>query len=410
MLPKPNSNSFKTWKELCRMLSKKHSNEGELEVRFEDCLYFVLGYADINITRQKVIQFGHEKKRADVMISDDSKHPFTIVEIKKQGADVSEHEMGQLFSYMRAELIPFGFLLGDKLSLYYDERKSGTDPKRVLTLSFKDTLNEDGAVLSGLLRKEEFSAEKMEAFCSTYLSEKELIENGFKEKTIIENLANFKKTDPRKDELIKQLISLYEEWLDVDEKGNSFIEYTRKNHEWIAQYIFSSDISSLTNEEYLRLFREFMKRTTNLERFMRMWFSDDKKILEGRDDFESAVSFLNRIPDTERFQAIRHFSGNGEHRMKYLNKSFWSEMIRIRFPDVPLSNDKTQKFFDAIDVYIGDTFEEKLRNISNFYKRFSSDTMTLQKLSHLEHFVIGNIKSKVGKEFVRNNFQNRNQF
>gem|GEM_PF-5746475 len=30
--------------------------------------------------------------------------------------------------------------------------------------------------------------------------------------------------------------------------------------------------------------------------------------------------------------------------------------------------------------------------------------MTLLKLSHLEHFVIGNISSKLGKEFVKENF------
>jgi len=389
------------------MLSKKHTSEGELEVRFEDCLYFVLGYTDTNISRQKVIQFGHERKRADIVLCDDLRQPFAIFEIKKQGAEISQHEMGQLFSYMRAELIPFGFLLGDKISLYYDERKRGVDPKRVLTLSFKDTLNEDGSNLSAMLLKEKFTVESMEDFCKKYLSEKERIENDFKEKVIIENLANFKKTDPRKDELIKQLITLYEQWLVKDEKENSYIDYTQRNHEWISQHLFSSDITSLSNDDYLSFFKSFMERVTNLERFMRMWFNDDKKIIAGRKDFENAVEFLNNIPDTERFQAIRYFSGDGKYSMKYLNKSFWSEMIRIRFPDVPLCNDKTQNFFNAIDVYIGDTFEEKLRNISNFYKKFSSDVMTLQKLSHLEHFVIGNIKCKTGKEFVKKNFQNR---
>jgi len=404
MLPKPNSKSFSIWKELCRMLSKKHANEGELEVRFEDCLCFILRYSDNNIARQKTIQFGHERKRADIVLCDDIKQPFVIVEIKKQGSDVSEHEMGQLFSYMRAELISFGFLLGDKFSLYYDERKRGLDPKRVLTLSFRDTLNEDGAVISALLHKENFTVEKMEMFCKTYLSEKERIENDSKEKIIIENLANFRKSDPRKDELIKKLISLYETWLDEDEKEKSYIEYTQKNHEWIANHVLSVDMVSLSDANYLCLFKAFMERVTNLERFMRMWFNNDSKILEGRKDFEKAIAFLNRIPDSERYQAIQYFSGTGEYCMKYLNKSFWSEMIRIRFPDVPLCNDKTQNFFDAIDVYIGDTFEEKLKNISNFYKRFSSDEMTLQKLSHLEHFVMGNIKSKAGKDFVNKNF------
>ena len=46
-------------------------------------------------------------------------------------------------------------------------------------------------------------------------------------------------------------------------------------------------------------------------------------------------------------------------------------------------------------------------NVSNFYKRFSTPDITLEMLSHLEHFVIAKrVKNEIGREFMKANFHN----
>ncbi|MCL1901835.1 MAG: type I restriction enzyme HsdR N-terminal domain-containing protein [Firmicutes bacterium] len=399
------------WQELCKRLSRKYKSEEELEGRFIDCWDFILGWPYENIVRQMSIQIGHENKRADIVLLDDQKLPLLVIEMKKQGISITDHEILQLQSYMRQKRIIFGLLVGEKLSLYYDPLKSDGKLKRVLNLSFFDTANLDGITLAKLLHKKNFSTEKMTEFCDSYLDEKLALESSLQTKAVIDNLANFKNTDKDKDIKIRQLIDLYSFWLNKDHSYNQrekdYIINLANHKKWITDKILKADLTSLSEEEFIKLIKEFSLHIPNLKRFFNMWLNSDKKILEIRLDFQTAITHLSTIRKNKRFVALDDFIENGAYKTKYLDRSFWSEMIRIRFPDVPLLNQKTEKFFDSLDVYIGDTYEEKLQNVANFYQRFSDKNMTLDMLSHLEHFVIAkNIKNEEGRQFMKANFPN----
>ena len=399
------------WQEICRRLSRRYSSESELEGRFFDCLDFILNWSDNNISRQKTIQFGHQGKYADLVLFDDDKLPIIVVEMKKQGVSITEHEIGQLYSYMRQELIPFGLLVGDKISLYYDEHERGTKAKRVLNLSFNDKKNTDGIELFKLLNKNSFSIEGMKNFCDNYLKEKNEIQEKFGSQVIIDNIANFQNADKDLDRKINGLIELYTTWLNEDFSVNNreyqYILNMPLQREWVMKEIINFDLASLSDNAFIIKFRELSSHISNLTRYLSMWNKDNKKVLEIREGFTNAVKHLSNMQEKDRYQAHNDFVGDGKFAVKHLKEAFWSEMIRNKFPDVPLLNSKTERFFDAIGVYIGDTYEEKLINVSNFYKRFSTQDMTLEMLSHLEHFVIAkNVRNEVGREFMKGNFPN----
>ena len=106
------------WKLFSERMTARYSSEAELEGRFEDCLIFILGWEPrAEITRQIPIQFGHENKRADIILKANDKNAV-VIELKKQGLQIRDHELGQLFSYMRQTYTRFGLLVGDRISLY----------------------------------------------------------------------------------------------------------------------------------------------------------------------------------------------------------------------------------------------------------------------------------------------------
>jgi len=388
------------WKALCKQMSKKHRDEYTLEVRFDDCLEFILGWPDANRTTQRSIQSGRETKYADIVLCDDESRPFLVVEMKKQGEEITSHERGQLLSYMRHQLVHFGMLVNEKLSLYYDAREPGCELEKVLSISFRDPQNVDGAKLSALLDKASFDLNALISFCLDYLAEKTKIEA---EHGAIENIAYFKRTDPRKDELIRQLITLYANWY---EQGTDYAQTIKQSRQWVTEHILQADLSRLSNEAFVERFRELARKITNQTRWILMRLNKEDEILEIRSEFEVAVSHLSDMSQAVRFCALGSFTG-GAHTVHNLGRGFWSEMIRIRFPDVPLYNDKTQTFFDKIEVYIGETYEEKLMNISRFYKRFECPDMDFDKLSYLEHFVVAkNAKNEEGRVFMKENFPN----
>ena len=343
------------WKEVCKRLSRKYASESELEGRFVDCLDFILNWSDENIRRQKTIQFGHQNKYADLVLFDDENLPVIVIEMKKQGISITEHEIGQLYSYMRQELIPFGLLVGDKISLYYDQHQRGTKAKRVLNLSFSDTNNVDGIKLFELLSRNSFNIIQMKKFCDTYLQEKEDIEEKLGSQAVVDNIANFKNFDTL-DAKIHELLDLYIVWLNKDFNGNNreyqYISKMTSNREWIIKEIINFNIDTLSNNEFIHRFRELSVRIPNLTRYLGMWNKDDKTVLEIRENFTKAVKHLSNVSENDRYQVHNDFIGEGKFVVKHLKEAFWSEMIRIKFPDVPLLNGKTERFFDAICFYM----------------------------------------------------------
>lgn len=396
------------WKLFSERMTARYRSEAELEGRFEDCLIFILGWEPrAEITRQVPIQFGHENKRADIILKANDKNSV-VIELKKQGLQIRDHELGQLFSYMRQTYSRFGFLVGDRISLYYDPR-NGNIPTRVISVAFSDYLNTDGSRLMDLISKPSFSEDKLEEFCIEYSKDVESIKKRALETADgivnIDNLANYNLAGGSIDKKIDGLVKLYDSWITDTPKEALYLDNLSKNASWVKVNIFKTNMPTLNDNDFVALFKELSKKLTNQTRWINMRFRDDK-ILDIRQNFQIAVTHLIEASDDAKYNVLDDFL-EGDYQVWGLRKGFWSELIRIRFPDVPLYNEKTENFFNAIGQYIGDTYEEKLNNISEFYKRVSSrhKNMPIEKLSHLEHFAcVKNARNETGRQYMKENF------
>jgi hypothetical protein len=402
------------WSQFSERMGSRYYSEAELEGRFIDCLFFILGWEPENdIHRQVPIQFGHEQKRADVILSKDG-GDVVVIELKKQSVEIHNHELGQLFSYMRQKYCSYGLLVGDMISLYHDPR-NGDDPRRVMSISFKDRLNPDGEKLMELLTKMTYKQDVLDEFCIDYAKELDKtraaasVDNDVTAN--IDNLANYSSRGADIANKIDGLVNLYDEWLNEAHTGSQretdYLNNLHDNSEWIRTNIIYEVLESLRPGQFVDKFREMSKRIMNQKRFLLMRFVDDAKILSIRPEFERSIQHLASAHTSDRFTLLNDFIEEGQYVAKGLGKGFWSELIRIQFPDVPLFNDKTERFFSAIGIYTGDTYEEKLMNISAFYSRLSKKypDMTFEKLSHLEHFATAkNAQNDKGLEYMRTVF------
>ena len=95
---------------------------------------------------------------------------------------------------------------------------------------------------------------------------------------------------------------------------------------------------------------------------------------------------------------------NDKYKIKGVGRTFWSELVRCKFKDVPLLNDKTEEFFGSIGLCPGFSSEEKLKSIAYCYKRWAKiykeqtdKKISLLKLSHIEHFAT---REEEGKKLI----------
>ena len=399
------------WEALCRRMSRSHKNEHDLEVRFEDCLSFIFYWQDKCIKCQERTHAKDKmKKITDILLTDDIGEPLIIVEMKSQKVRITNEERRQLFDYMKHYGVKFGFLVNRKISLYYDDGKS-SEPLRVLTLSFKDKNNSDGARLSYRLDRSMFSPDLLEQFCIEYLEEREQTEREYSVSSI-GNIENFRNPDTSKNERFRTLIALYKDWLNdpnTTEDEKAFVPNIQKSMDLIKENVFGCKLEELSDVEYIEKIK-ILNRHIPSQTHLRRFYGSNEKILELRKNgFDKAISHLNKIDESDQFKVLCDFIGESEFKVKGIDKSTWSELIRIKFPDVPLVNEITEKFFDTIDYFIGDEDDEKAKHISDFYKRFSDTGMNLYAFSHLEHFAVGqDVKNnEKGQEFIDRYFANK---
>ena len=171
-------NYEEVWNDICYRIKDKNQNvsESEFEIIVEN-IFERLGWSIRNeIITRKTIPIGSAGKSLipDIIISKNNKYLF-VVELKKPNNVLKEQNSIQLFSYMRQLKIIFGVLIGKTIQVYYDIPNANDEPKIVNETHFDMDL-EDGIELIKLLSKNEFSTEKMDAYCKekiTLLSELE---------------------------------------------------------------------------------------------------------------------------------------------------------------------------------------------------------------------------------------------
>lgn len=206
------------------------------------------------------------------------------------------------------------------------------------------------------------------------------------------------------DQKILAMIPIYKQWLQDNDKERDFVYGRASAVEWVQNNVLNTQkLRLLSNEQYEQLFHEIPRHLLNLnEGANRTMYSN----LQGnRQTFIRAIEHLNETPAERRFEVIEDYIGNDEaYKIKGLAQSFWSEIIRCRFLDVPLVNSKTEEFFAAIGLDIGASQTEKLENVHYCYTRWGAlypNDISMNDFSHMEHF------AKVapsGKEYMRSVF------
>ena len=155
------------WNEICFDLSEcKRRNvlEKDYENAIVQCLA-ILGWKKYlgEIATQYPIQVGHEKKRADIVVSSNGIAQF-VIEVKKPNHTIYSEAERQISSYVLQLKCMFGLYIGDDIRLYYNDMSSHSHPEPLFVVDItKD--NPDGVRFVELFAKESFDIEKLQEFC-----------------------------------------------------------------------------------------------------------------------------------------------------------------------------------------------------------------------------------------------------
>lgn len=108
----------------------------------------------------------------DIIVSSIEKDESFVVEVKKPSEDIdSESYKNQLFSYMRQLKLTHGFLIGNKIKIYYDGvHNSLKDPILLKSIEINEA-NVDGSLFIQFFQKETFSYSFLESNAKKIIKE-----------------------------------------------------------------------------------------------------------------------------------------------------------------------------------------------------------------------------------------------
>lgn len=162
------------WNEICYRCQPffgSNASEKDYENEFVNCLGR-LGWLQWKqeINTQVIVPVGHERKRADIVVSKDGIEQFAV-EMKRPGHQSNKDDELQLFSYMRMlpHQVKFGLYVGDDIRIYYDEPLSNKLPQLVSVIEFTND-NPKGVELVGLLSKNTYSPDNFQQYCEVMLT------------------------------------------------------------------------------------------------------------------------------------------------------------------------------------------------------------------------------------------------
>ncbi len=151
------------WQQLCKQIeSQQYRNEAQYEEDFIKWLIAIFNWLPNNIRRQVPVYMGREIKRADIVLYDNKNRANIVIEMKHPKTPLGIDEEGQLHSYMRFLNVKLGFLIGNRIRVYYDEQLDGIMPILIINIPFNGD-NELGAQLVRLLQN--FSVSDSEELC-----------------------------------------------------------------------------------------------------------------------------------------------------------------------------------------------------------------------------------------------------
>ncbi len=407
------------WQKLCEAVKTytrhpKHCpfrQESCFEDHFSEYLRYIFGWNYDDVKRQYVVQAGHDNKRTDITLFNQQR-AIIVFELKAFGQPLAGEEVKQFFSYMQLLPTKFGILTNSvSLQLYYrqlDEWGERSKPVRVLNLRF-DSTSSDGKKLGELLTKTNYDENALCQFCDSILERKH---NSYKFRLDNTNPTMSEQMDNYLDDKIINMIIPYKQWLTTNVEQVHYMGKYEDGIEWAKSKLLNiAHLKSITDKDFLTLLETARIKLPNLSiggggRTLTKYVKNN--LHESKKRFISCISFLNSITETQAFSAINELLHNPSYAIKGIKRAFWAELIRCRFPEIPLVNNKTNDFFIALGINIGFTPEEQLINVYYCYNRWQELYRTIQKdeisifeLSHMEHFAK---ESEDGRQYMLKNF------
>lgn len=407
------------WQKLCEAVNNRlrHSHcsfktEKCFENHLAEYLRYIFGWDFNEVKQQYTVQFGHEKnKYPDIVILQNEK-PTIVFELKAYGQPLAGDEITQFQSYIKQLSARFGILTNSvALQLWYryfdDDGNESLKP--VLTLRF-DKSNPDGKRLGELLTKHNYSNNDLAKFCDELITRKKKEAENRRE--FISKPANpfmEEQVSNEMDEKIEAMIMLYEQWLVSDDYEQEYCREYLSGMTWAKKNLLDeAKLNSMTDKEYEEMIRETPSHLTNLRLgfgAMQLFSTLKPGLLhDSHKAFTKAIHHLNATPKEDRFKVLQDLTNNPDYKIKGMGTSFWSEVIRCKFPDVPLVNIKTVDFFTALGLNIGVAPEERARNVGYCYGRwqqFHEGKIDMFRLSHMEHFAK---ESEEGRRYMLEKF------
>ena len=417
------------WEKLCELITNDKTfgkakrryggdGKGEKERRFEDhfaeYLFTVFDWASSEIKRQASLPVGSNNRAIlDIMLVKDEEQPF-IFELKNYTVFPDSAGYAEIQSQIKLANTNFGiFTNGITLHLLY-RTSFDKDPEEIFCVSYLDRTNEEAIELCNLLDGKSYSTKNLVAFCEKL---KKAIKTEYENNPRLFMISS--QMNKERDEKIQRMIAKYIKWINDNPKEYEAAFSFKKERKWIRNNIFDTEkLRTLPDDEYSQLMHEIPKHTLAINGYAMMMLYGEKNgkplpemgIIGDRKKFIKCIEYLNSIPRKDAREALKNFTTNGsEYKILGVGKMFWSEMIRCKFDNIPLQNNKTNKFFRAIGIELGFSPEQKSQSIVYCYNRWLSEwnkdknhlQLDSSVLSHMEHFALA---SEEGEKYLSQEF------
>lgn len=256
-----NYNYNEIWNEICYRIKKyKDHSEADLQLILEDSILAMLNWKQSKgEVERPMLQFGSTKPgKPDAVLTKD-KEKMIVIELKKPVLTFRGKNEEQLFSYMTRLKLRFGFLLGEKLNLYYDDILDKESPKLIKTLDFNED-NSEGIELVEYIHKDNFDQDNFENYC------KSCMKNMKMKKKILEDISWLCSNDGIK--YIKELLSIEYTKEVIDALDIRIMNKTRTSKEIINDTIifptpvcgdFQKKDGETVQEWYKRILKDLYK-------------------------------------------------------------------------------------------------------------------------------------------------------
>lgn len=394
------------WQKLCEAIRSHTAKPTNCPFKAEKCfedhfveyMRYIFGWEYNEVKRQRPTTKG---KRTDIILHEKERKTI-VIELKAFGKPISGKEIEQLQEYMEQLGLSFGIITNSvTLQLYY---RTYNKFHTILKLHF-DKDDPNGHKLGRLLTRNGYAEEKLKAYCKKQLRQKK--DNKVRESSYdSKNRIMAEQMSEKLDDRILKMIPIYQKWLNDNVQERDYLKNYREGFDWVKKNVFTiPEQKRFTNQEYNQIIHEIPEHLTNIKSGASRTLY--KSIDSSRSTFRNAIVLINSTHKPGRYDVLQKLLTDPKYSIKGMSKSFWSEIIRCKFDDVPLVNSKTEDFFIALGLNIGVEAADQVKNVSYCYSRWrelyekAGGEIELLELSHMEHFAK---TSKEGIKYMKENF------